>query len=143
MQVRTFRHRWATGIYLVAFAVALAASSLIGNWPTLTTSRTNEVPDVLSFRGPLPLAFVPNRGQAEDNVLFQARGQNAIAFAPQDITFQIQGQTLRLSFVGANPAPDIVADDALPGLVNDIRGNDPAAWHKDLPTYAGLTYRQI
>jgi hypothetical protein len=144
MQVQTLtRQRWVTRIYLVLFALVLVTSSLVNGWPALSAGITSEIPNVASFLKPLPLAFVPNRGQAEANVRYVARGQSAMAFAPQEIALQVQGQALHLSFVGANPAPEIVADAALPGVINEIQGNDPATWYTNLPAYAGLTYQGI
>jgi hypothetical protein len=144
MQIQTLiRQRGPARIYLVLFALILVTSSLMRSWPTLSAGVTSEVPKVASLLKPLPLAFVPNRGQAEADVHYMARGQSAVSFAPQEIALQIQGQTLHLSFVGANPAPEIVAGTALPGVLNEIQGRDPAAWHTNLPTYAELTYQEI
>jgi hypothetical protein len=144
MQVQTLtRQRWSTRIYLVLFALVLVTSSLVSSWPALTAGVASEIPNVTSFLKPLPLAFVPTRGQAEANVRYMARGQSAVAFTPQEVALQVQGQTLHLSFLGANSAPEIVADAALPGVINDIQGNDPATWYTNLPAYAGLTYQEI
>lgn len=49
----------------------------------------------------------------------------------------------RIRFQGANPTPEIEASDALPGGVNYFIGNDPAKWRTNLPTYAGIVYREI
>ena len=50
---------------------------------------------------------------------------------------------VRLRFDGAKTSPDIVSVDQLPGIANYYIGADPANWHTDLPTYAGITYQQL
>ena len=50
---------------------------------------------------------------------------------------------LRLRFEGANPAPEVIGADRLPGIVNYFIGNDPAKWRTNLPTYAGIVYREL
>jgi hypothetical protein len=47
---------------------------------------------------------------------------------------------VRLSFVGANPKPQILPGTQLPGTVNYFLGKDPAKWQTNLPTYGGITY---
>ncbi|MFQ5612200.1 MAG: SBBP repeat-containing protein [Anaerolineae bacterium] len=100
----------------------------------------------------LPLWFVPNAGQAAANVRFQAPGANgALFFTPAEVVLSLPAQSgspqnaavLRLRFEGANPTPEVIAFDRLPGIVNYLIGDDPAQWRANLPTYAGLTYRQL
>src|SRR5262249_20201633 len=50
---------------------------------------------------------------------------------------------LRLHFVGANPAPQVVGLDPLPGTSNYFLGNDPAQWRTHIPTYATVAYREV
>ena len=50
---------------------------------------------------------------------------------------------LRLRFEDANPAAEIIAGEALPGVVNYFLGNDPAQWRTDVPTYAGVAYQDL
>lgn len=52
-------------------------------------------------------------------------------------------QTVRVGFLHANAAPTITASDPLPGRVNHLRGDDPAQWHTDIPTYAGIVYQDL
>jgi hypothetical protein len=49
----------------------------------------------------------------------------------------------RLRFDGANSTPEIISDEPLPGIVGYAFGNDPAKWHMNVPTYAGIIYRQL
>src|SRR5262245_36421608 len=50
---------------------------------------------------------------------------------------------VRLRWIGANTAPDLQADTALPGTVNYFVGSNPAHWQTNLPTYADLNYRDL
>jgi hypothetical protein len=50
---------------------------------------------------------------------------------------------LRLRFEGANPAPEVAGAERLSGIVNYFIGNDPAKWRTNLPTYAGVVYREL
>src|SRR5579883_976358 len=56
---------------------------------------------------------------------------------------QTTEQVLRLSYTGGNTAPQIAAQDQLTGTVNYFIGNDPSAWHPDVPTYGAVVYREV
>jgi hypothetical protein len=49
---------------------------------------------------------------------------------------------VRVQFLGATP-PSLSGAERLPGVVNLLRGSNPARWRSNLPTYAGLTYTQL
>ena len=121
--------------------------------------------------GKLPLSFVPNAGQMDPTVRFQVRSAGAtLFFTSNEIVLSLPTRTaadpseirnppsairdpqpaiskpraiVRLVFDQANPAPEISAASPLPGTVNYFRGNDPEQWHTNLPTYAGVVYRQL
>ncbi|GIK36253.1 MAG: hypothetical protein BroJett011_00860 [Chloroflexota bacterium] len=50
---------------------------------------------------------------------------------------------VRLTFDGANPTPAVEGLNPLPGGANFFLGNDPAQWQSNLPTYAGIVYRDL
>ncbi|MHB8748314.1 MAG: DUF7948 domain-containing protein [Aggregatilineales bacterium] len=50
---------------------------------------------------------------------------------------------IRLSFDGANPNAAIEGADQLPGIANFFIGSDPSQWHINVPTYAGVVYRNL
>src|SRR5262249_3631440 len=52
-------------------------------------------------------------------------------------------QLLRLRFDGATPTAQAAGVERLPGTVNYLLGNQPAKWHTNLPTYAGVVYRDL
>jgi hypothetical protein len=45
---------------------------------------------------------------------------------------------VRIRMIGANPHPQMTALEPLPGRVNYLIGNDPAAWHKDVATFGRI-----
>jgi hypothetical protein len=51
--------------------------------------------------------------------------------------------TVRVQFIGANPKPETMGLDALPGTVNYFRGKDPKHWRRHIPTYSRVKYAQV
>jgi hypothetical protein len=93
----------------------------------------------------LPLSFIPNMGQTDPAVYFQARSRRgSFFFSPAEVVLALSGeQEVRFRFVGANPTLEIVPAELLPGKVNYFIGDDPALWQSQVPTYAGVIYRQL
>jgi hypothetical protein len=113
--------------------------------------------------GRLPLAFVPNRGQEDASVRFQARGLGgSLFFTPSEVVFSLPNpmrvmendranvrydlhpaNVVRIHYQGANENPQIVALGQLPGVVNVLKGDNPSRWRTNLPTYSGITYKEL
>jgi hypothetical protein len=123
--------------------------------------------------GKLPLHFDANRGQTDERVKFLERGAGHILFLTpseavlvftkreqtkreQTATARLRGArlrpagggrvtsvTLRMTFVGANPAPRLVGTEELPGRANYFIGNDPGKWRSNVPTYAKVQYKDV
>ncbi len=109
--------------------------------------------------GHLPLNFEVNRGQADGQVQFLSRGNGydlfltsnaavlalaqpaaaADASAPQAPTFS----TVRMQFLGANAAPQIVGQGLLASQSNYLVGSDPTKWLTNVPQYAQVEYQNI
>src|SRR5262249_14514600 len=51
--------------------------------------------------------------------------------------------TLKMQFVGANPAARAVAQDGLPNKVNYLNLADPGQSHTDVPTFGRVEYQQV
>ncbi len=143
--------------YLAMFAliVALSLVPFLG-YPSL--GPAGGAPNVAPALGRLPLVFVPNQGQTNTAARFEARGMGGtLHFAPQEIVLSLPGtsdalnpetignsaQSLRLSFIGANPALALDAGRSLPGTANYYLGSDSAQWYTHLPTYANIHYRHL
>ncbi|MBI5232939.1 MAG: choice-of-anchor D domain-containing protein [Deltaproteobacteria bacterium] len=52
-------------------------------------------------------------------------------------------ESIKLSFIGANKNPDIIALDQQEGKVNHFIGNDTAKWRTNMPTYSSVLYKNI
>lgn len=125
----------------------------------LTELEGNTHPATFSNLSQLPLSFVPNAGQLDPSVHFQAHGLlgSDLFFAPQEVILALPGNVadsssshisqppvaLRLRFEGANPTPELVGGERLPGIVNYFLGNNPDQWRTNLPTYKNLVYRDL
>jgi hypothetical protein len=48
-----------------------------------------------------------------------------------------------MQLLGANPAPQMVGMEELPGKVHYFRGNDPQKWRTNIPTYAKVHYTAV
>ena len=153
------------GLLLVLTTLLAAASPLHGS--PLPTPKN---PDIAPGFGLLPLAFIPNTGQTDPPVRFQAHGLGGtLFFTPDQVALSLpvysqqptpfdnrssfvfghsssvirRPSVVRLHFEGANPTPQLTAADRLPGVVNYFVGNDPAGWHTDLPTYGEIVYHDL
>ncbi len=106
--------------------------------------------------GQLPLSFVPNAGQSDPVVRYQARAMGGMLFFEDDavvLSLPMTGpgrQTedqfrsdVHLRFDGVDEAHRVVNAERLPGIVNYIIGNEPSRWLTNLPTYAGIVYEQL
>jgi hypothetical protein len=91
-----------------------------------------------------PLAFEVNRGQSDARVKFASRGEEySWFFTSTDAVLALRGSTVSMRLVGANDAPPMSGVDELPGKVNYFRGNDPAKWWTNVPTYAKVRYQGV
>ena len=121
----------------------------------------------VAFRpcGPLPLAFEPNLGQSYSEAAFITRtAQGTLYLTPHALILVLNcplpcaGDTaassqnffprsdlsiVRLTFRGANPSPQLVGQEKLPGISNVYLGNDPSRWRWGLPTYAQVRYKDL
>jgi Thrombospondin type 3 repeat/Beta-propeller repeat len=99
----------------------------------------------LAVRGGQPLSFVPNHGQADSDVRFEARGAGfGIQLTDTHAMLALErgkhGQALELRFVGANRRPRVEADSPQPGRVSYFGGVSGRA---DLPTFGAVTYTDL
>ena len=92
----------------------------------------------------LPLFFIPNTGQTDPSIRYIAQTPELRAgFALDSAVFQIHGARLRVHFAGASPNVSLEGTDAMTARANFLIGDDPAAWHTDVPTYRGIVYRKL
>ena len=107
---------------------------------------------VMENYGRMPLAFEPNRGQADAKVDFLSRGRGFEARLDKRgatlliATPAVRGASalpIRMNLMGASIANHPQAQDRLPGVVNYYRGNNPAKWHRGVPTYRRVNYAAV
>ncbi len=96
----------------------------------------------------LPLSFIPNQGQADPAVLYQAKAEgHTIFFTNNDVVLVADNDGAPAVFsttvAGANPAATVVGVDPLPGTASFFIGNDPANWQSGLATYGGVEYKNV
>lgn len=116
---------------------------------------------LLGAYGKLPLSFEANRGQADPEVRFLARGKGYTLFLTATETVlslrepaahgnpgrheKQAGKTtvLRMKLVGVNPEAQVEGVDELPGKSHYFIGNDPAKWRTNVPAYRSVEYRDV
>jgi len=110
----------------------------------------------------LPLFFEANHGQTDPRVHFLSHTAGYTLFLTPTETVLVGAQTaagqktgklfanpksqplaLRMRLVGANPAAQLSGVKELPGKVNYLIGNDPKAWHTDIPIYSQVRSKQV
>ncbi len=120
------------GSLLLVLAVLLALV-----WARATPALDTALSPVLER---LPLLFL-----ADGPAAATAHGPGAaLDFAPDGVTLHLPAdQTVRLAFLGANPAPRLAPAQPLSGIVNLYAGADPATWRTGETAYAGLAYEAL
>jgi len=103
----------------------------------------------------MPLGFEPNQGQSDPQVKFLARGSGyglyfthaeAVLSFPAPKAMAIGGlarSAVSMQFAGANPAAQVDAAQPLPGHTNYLLGSDPSRWHRNIPQFARVQYRNL
>ncbi len=144
-----FRPEVASAV-LAPVAVLLAAL-------TLLAGDDAPIPVAPAASAPPPaLAFVPNRGQTDPRVRYEARaGNTAFFFTDHGATialpgsesdglaqpaFGADGYALQLDFVGARPGTTVTADARATGTVSYVGG---AREQRELPTFSRLGYDRV
>lgn len=127
----------------------------------------SDTPSISQSYGQLPLCFEVNAGQIDPQVKFFTRGSNhALFLTPTETVLALRNDergvmngesdrssafsihhssfaTVRMKLVGANPRPQMVGLDELPGKANYFLGNDPREWRTDVATYARVQYQEV
>jgi HYDIN/CFA65/VesB-like, Ig-like domain/Beta-propeller repeat len=157
----------SAAVILVAIgSMVLVSRSLT---PSVPSPRTTEAASRLAS---LPLGFEPNVGQASASVKFISQGEGFTAYLlPTGMVFATEARRERganrlavadarslgagsrsfssdvallgLRFTGANPQPQISADQRLARITNYIIGNKPREWHTRIPNYKRVVYRSL
>src|SRR5258708_1318020 len=80
-------------------------------------------------RESLPIMLFENHGQAPADVRFLLQYQRLRALYRNDaVRFRDGAKSFTMRFRGQNRSTRLTALEPIPGRVNFLRGNDPAAW---------------
>lgn len=104
--------------------------------------------------GKIPLYFVPNQGQVDDNALFYADASKYTLWITREGLIFDSYRTLtpskksdrdvsRLMFLGANPYPDVIPEEPSDYTVSYFRGTDRSNWHTGIETSQAVLYQAL
>ena len=121
--------------------------------------------------GNIPMSFVPNHGQVDREIRYQANGRGyklslessgaTLSLARpaereqvtpdkpgkgngrQALPQSLRYSDLRLEFLGANPSPTTQGLGVLPGKSNYFLSSDPKTWYTNIPTFAQVQYKEL
>lgn len=111
----------------------------------------------------LPLRFIPNLGQFEKKVQFQASSLGgSIYFTPSEVVLALRDKKVKrkqqeddpsplkdnskiasIQYNNADKNPVVEGVNLLPGVANFMVGKDNKSWVADAPTYEGIVYRNL
>ncbi|MHB1457244.1 MAG: DUF7948 domain-containing protein [Armatimonadota bacterium] len=156
--------------YLILSLMFVSLYAIVS--PAISANKNADA-RVARLYGKLPLSFVENRGQMDKRARYVIRGPRASAFFRNDgVTFDLweaskkkplnkqdilqkskpekptkpevrKHAVLKLTFKGADPKCRVKGMDALPGKANYMIGKDKSKWHTDVPTFKGVTYKNV
>jgi len=154
---------------IASFAAEGNSNSLVQKQKTEVTATQKA--EAIKTYGKLPLYFIENNGQVDEQVSFYERGAGHATFFTRDgvvlslskgdgkvespiHTADIKGldagknkkittEAVQLSFVGANKNAKIIADEKMPGHINYFVGNDKTKWRSNIPTFGAVTYKDV
>lgn len=105
----------------------------------------------------LPLTFEENHGQFGSTTRFAARTKGVSVLLNRDELWFMSSpwsqarnskradgaQVVRMQFVGASPAAEVLGIDRLEGKANYFIGKDPAKWISNVPMYGKVKYKAL
>ena len=142
------RHAAAAGLAAsVALLWMLLSGAPAGLPPVLPVLEPQANPPVERAYASLPLAFEPNAERGDPRVDYLSRtsaGTVYIGDRGASLTLGDAGrrEVVGLRLTGSAPARP-VPHGRLPGVVNDLRGDDPARWRTGIPTFRRVEYRSV
>ena len=140
---------------VVAATVPMAASASIQvRSPRNASQGTARSTDPLRLARMLesaPLGFEPNHGQFEGPERFVTHGHGyTLKLSPTDATMDLgrpegaaEPVQVRMKVVGGNPGAEMRGEAEQPGKSHYFRGNDPARWVRNVPSYARVAAAAI
>ncbi len=96
------------------------------------------------------VTFEPNVGQTDTCVKYLAHSAHSTLWLTQNgavlkaaASSGRKSAVLKLRFAGANPTPQMEAENQRAGVSNYFIGRDPNNWHTDVPQFAKVRYRNV
>src|SRR5580698_586528 len=122
----------------------LGSISLFGASPAPSTKVRENV-------SKLPLRFEENQGQTDARVRYLAHGNGYTLFlTPEAMAVRLKApghpsvsQVLQMRLAGSNEKPALEAHEPLAGTTNYFIGSDPSKWHRNVPGYGQVAYRDV
>jgi Abnormal spindle-like microcephaly-assoc'd, ASPM-SPD-2-Hydin/HYDIN/CFA65/VesB-like, Ig-like domain/Beta-propeller repeat len=134
-------------LVLCAFVPGFTSAAFAEEENKSQTVQPARYPAALKTEG-LPLAFEPNLKQADARYKFLAH-QNGLVMGFLDHSIEVRLATksgnadvLGISFEGSKSSV-ASPENLLPGRVNYLRGSDPSAFQRNVPTYARMRYSSL
>ncbi len=130
-------------LLLKPILIGLIGAGMFNLWVPVVRAQS------LAALGNLPLYFEAGPAPASGPARFVTRGCNyqfSLSSAEVQITLRKTGvkpAAVRMDFAGSNPEAQMSGDNELPGKVNYLMGNDPAAWRTGVPTFARVRVGQL
>ena len=117
--------------------------------------------------GQLPVAFEANDGRTDSRAQFLMRAPGYTSFFNErEVTFSfhhvepekaaarrerqqrgeqrvLEQSDIRMTLLGAQPSAKLTGEEGLSGVVHQLVGTNASKWHRNIPTYARLTTRDI
>ena len=155
------------GLTLVTMMLAATPSSAQPAAVASSPASAQPGAQVQARYGNLPLTFEANQGQTAPQVKFLSRGKGYSAFltaggmvlslrpskavaaqpagnvAANNKSQKSVSATLQFKLLGAARNPAVIGEDPQPGRVNYFIGNDPAKWHRNVPSYGRVRYKNV
>ena len=149
---------------VIAARPSATGKSVLGQPPDITNVRR------VNAYAKLPLSFEVNQGQTDGRVKFLSRGPGyTLYLTSTEAVLALRKSTagkqrgipargkktkpgngntnsptiLRMTLVGAKPAPRVTGLGQLPGKSNYLLGNDRKKWRTNVPHYAKVHYDEI
>jgi Ca2+-binding RTX toxin-like protein len=138
--------RWQVAFAAATAAVLLMIPAIKGGPPTQFSSpfsgKEGQTRAERAY-GSLPLAFEPGGGRSGDADYVARSESGAVSVTGSGATLTLgsgkHSDAIGLSLIGALPA-QVRGLEKLPGVVNDLRGDDPSRWRTGIPTFERIRY---
>ena len=128
---------------LLAFFAAVDAAKGQGSAAGNPVRRAE--PTAADRYGRLPLSFEANLGQSDPQVRFLARGEGySLFFTGSGAALSLPNRhSIRMQLTHSSATARVSGEDQLSGIANYFLGNDPANWHRNIPTYSRVKYSSV